>query len=114
MTNQLPLRGSRFDLADGFSQDIKGPIHLDPTHLLLLFYVTKWHQSMVKEAESRTVQVACCNLVPHSAQKRAVFSTGEAHLGQNRSGSGSLVPQSSQNFPGGPIRRQVGHATACG
>src|SRR5205085_10352612 len=58
--------------------------------------------------------VACCNFAPHSGQKRALFSTGSEHCGQNRSGNGSLEPQSWQNFPGGPIRRQVGHITALG
>src|SRR5437588_2985492 len=61
-----------------------------------------------------TDYVACCNFAPHSAQKRAPGSTFSAQLGQNRSGRGSFVPQSWQNLPGGPMRRQVGHITAWG
>ena len=49
-----------------------------------------------------------------SLAEAALFSTGAAHLGQNRSGRGSFVPQSWQNFPGGPMRRQVGHMTDWG
>src|SRR5260370_2863187 len=58
--------------------------------------------------------VAVWSFVPHSGQKRALISTVAEHCGQNRSGRGSFVPQSWQNFPGGPMRRQVGHITAWG
>src|SRR5579875_271322 len=57
-------------------------------------------------------QLAICNLVPHSGQKRAPISTFEEHCGQCASSWGNLVPQSWQNLPGGPIRRQVGHITS--
>src|SRR5579859_5156560 len=57
---------------------------------------------------------AVCRRVPHSGQKRALASTETEQLGQKRSGSGNLVPQSWQNFPGGPMRRQVGHMIASG
>ena len=39
-------------------------------------------------------QPALFNFVPHSAQKRAVASTGTEHFGQKRSGTGIFVPQS--------------------
>ena len=58
--------------------------------------------------------VTAWRFVPHSVQKRALFSTVEEHCGQNRAGRGSFEPQSWQNFPGGPMRRQVGHITVWG